>query len=81
MEIMNIHQAKTNFSQLVDLAAQGKSIVIGKAGKPVAKLVQYAPVRDDQPKPGLYAGQIEMAEDFTAESPLINELMYGVENA
>ena len=39
MQIHNIHAAKTHFSQLVDAAAGGETIIIAKAGVPVAKLV------------------------------------------
>jgi len=37
----NIHEAKTHFSKLVERAAAGEEIIIGKAGKPVARLVPY----------------------------------------
>ena len=43
MTKVNIHQAKTQFSRLVDLAAGGEEIIIAKAGKPVARLVPYQP--------------------------------------
>lgn len=39
--IVNIHEAKTRFSKLVDAAANGEEIIIAKAGKPTAKLVPY----------------------------------------
>jgi prevent-host-death family protein len=38
MNIVNVHDAKTNFSKLLDRAANGERIIIGKAGKPVARL-------------------------------------------
>ena len=41
MTKVNIHQAKTQFSRLVELAAGGEEIIIAKAGKPVARLVSY----------------------------------------
>jgi prevent-host-death family protein len=40
-ETVNLYQAKTNLSKLVDRAAAGEEIVIAKAGKPKAKLVPY----------------------------------------
>ena len=40
---VNIHEAKTQFSKLVEQAAAGEEIVISKAGKPMAKLVPYTP--------------------------------------
>jgi prevent-host-death family protein len=40
-DTVNIYEAKTNFSKLVDRAAAGEEIVIARAGKPKAKLVPY----------------------------------------
>ena len=59
----NIHEAKTHFSKLVERAAAGEEIIIGKAGKPVARLVPY---REAPPKrmPGSMKGKIRMASDF-----------------
>jgi len=41
MHQVNIHEAKTHLSRLVDMVAQGQTVVIAKAGKPVAKLEPY----------------------------------------
>jgi prevent-host-death family protein len=61
--IINIHDAKTHFSRLVERVAAGEEVVIGKAGKPVAKLVPYK--RSSEPrKPGAWRGRIRMADDF-----------------
>jgi prevent-host-death family protein len=38
MNVINVHEAKTNFSKLLDRAAHGERIIIGKAGKPIARL-------------------------------------------
>lgn len=38
MNVINVHEAKTNFSKLLERAAHGERIIIGKAGKPVARL-------------------------------------------
>lgn len=38
MNVINVHEAKTNFSKLLERAANGERIVIGKAGRPVARL-------------------------------------------
>lgn len=63
MTVVNIHEAKTHFSRLVERAMLGEEIVIGKAGKPVARLVPY---RDDgEPRvPGGWKGRVRIAEDF-----------------
>ena len=38
MNVVNVHEAKTNFSKLLDRAAHGERIIIGKAGRPIARL-------------------------------------------
>lgn len=81
MKVINIHQAKTYFSQLIDQVLEGEQVIIGKAGKPVAKLIPYTSTKKKTPTFGMYAGQIKIADDFDAESAEINELFYGKENA
>ena len=63
MEIVNIHQAKTQLSKLVERAARGEEIVIGKAGKPVARLTNYQP-KNGVRKPGIWKGKVTIAPDF-----------------
>lgn len=65
---VNIYEAKTNFSRLVELAAAGEEIVIAKAGKPVARL---SPLRDGKGprKPGCLAGRFRVSENFDAPLP------------
>ncbi len=67
MTMVNIHQAKTHFSKLVDAAMRGKETVIAKAGKPVAKVVPVS----SKPKrnPGALKGKIRIAKDFDAALP------------
>jgi prevent-host-death family protein len=63
----NIYEAKTHLSKLVDRAAAGESIIIAKAGRPVARLVPLeAPVRR---VPGRLKGRIWIAPDFDAPLP------------
>lgn len=60
---VNIHDAKTQFSRLVDKAAAGETIVIARAGHPVAKLTRV----DAPPSPqrlGFLAGQGNVPDDF-----------------
>ena len=63
MRSINIHQAKTHLSRLVEEAAKGDSFIIAKAGKPIAKVVPL-----DAPKRvrriGFMAGQFEVPDDF-----------------
>lgn len=63
---INIHQAKTQLSKLVEEAAQGEEIIIAKSGKPVAKLVPIAATKAKIRKPGGLKGQIWLADDFDA---------------
>jgi prevent-host-death family protein len=62
--LVNVHEAKTHLSRLLDRAAAGEEIVIGRAGKPVARLVPLAP---RPPRVfGSLAGQVWIADDFDA---------------
>ena len=60
---LNLYDAKTQLSSLVELAAAGEEIIIAKNGKPLAKLGPIQPVRR---KPGRLKGQIWMSKDFDA---------------
>jgi prevent-host-death family protein len=68
MHTVNIHEAKTNFSKLIDAVGQGEEIVIAKAGKPAARLVPMQPTKAER-KPGALKGKIRVAEDFDAPLP------------
>lgn len=59
-----MHEAKTNLSRLVERAASGEEIVIGRAGKPVARLVPYEPSQAEPRRPGSMKGKIWVADDF-----------------
>ena len=63
--MVNVHEAKTNLSKLLDRAAAGEEIVIGRAGKPVARLIALA---ERHPRRfGALAGQVWIADDFDQE--------------
>ena len=69
---INIHEAKTHLSRLVEQAAAGREIIIAKAGKPLARLVPLAvPVRAK--KLGLLKGQIKVPDNFN--EPLDKETL------
>lgn len=68
MKQVNMHEAKTNLSRLVDEASEGHVIVLAKAGKPVAKLVPIDEPRKPR-KPGFMKGKIRVAKDFDAPLP------------
>ena len=63
MNITNISEAKTHLSSLIEKVIAGEEIIIGKAGKPVAKLVRYER-REETRRPGALKGKIKIAEDF-----------------
>lgn len=63
MRTVNIHDAKTRFSRLVDAVADGETIVIAKAGRPVAKLVRLGAPESPR-RLGFLAGQARIPDDF-----------------
>lgn len=67
MTTVNIHQAKTNLSKLLETVLHGEEVIIAKAGKPVAKLI---PILETVPErvPGALKGKINISKDF--DSPL-----------
>jgi prevent-host-death family protein len=66
VDLLNVHYAKTHLSRLLDRVAAGEEIVLGKHGKPVAKLVPIHPVTR---RPGRLKGRIKIAADFDASLP------------
>jgi len=63
MYIANISDAKAQFSALIEKVLAGKEVIIGKAGKPVAKLVRYEGSGKPR-RPGALRGKIKIADDF-----------------
>ena len=71
VDTVNLYDAKTNLSSLVERAARGEEIVIAKAGRPLARLVPLA--RRTTPRPlGLLAGQVTIGLEF--DDPLPDEM-------
>lgn len=68
MDMVNLYDAKTQLSRLVDRAAAGEEIIIAKAGRPLARLVPMA-IRTTPRRLGLLAGQIRIAPDFDEPLP------------
>jgi prevent-host-death family protein len=65
MKTVNIHEAKTQLSRLVDEATQGEPFVIAKAGKPLVKVMPLnAPVGKQVKRLGFMAGEISVPDDF-----------------
>ena len=68
MHTINIHEAKTHLSKLLEEVSKGGEIVIAKSGKPVAKLTSISPTKPIR-KPGFLKGKIKIADDFDAPLP------------
>jgi prevent-host-death family protein len=78
MKTVNIHEAKTHLSRLVEEASKGESFVIAKAGKPVAKVTAInAPVGAQVRRLGFMAGQISVPDDFDRMGSKEIEEMFG----
>lgn len=75
MSAVNIHEAKTHLSRLIDQAMAGEEVIIARYGKPLVKLVPIA----GKPKRrlGLLAGKIRVPDDFDA--PLPDEILAAFE--
>jgi prevent-host-death family protein len=64
MTTVNVHEAKTHLSQLLARVAEGETVIIAKAGRPVARL---SPIDDDERakvRIGFMAGEITVPDDF-----------------
>jgi prevent-host-death family protein len=61
---VNIHEAKTQLSKLIQRALNGEEVVIAKGGTPVVKLTPLATEGWKRPAPGLYEGQITILPNF-----------------
>ncbi|OGS97216.1 MAG: hypothetical protein A3H31_00890 [Gallionellales bacterium RIFCSPLOWO2_02_FULL_57_47] len=68
MHTVNIHEAKTHLSKLVEEVSKGREICIAKSGKPMAKLTGLSPAKTIR-KPGFLKGKIKIADDFDAPLP------------
>ena len=74
MDAVNVHEAKTHLSRLLERVARGEEIIIARNGQPVAKLVGVS----RQPrKPGRLKGQIQIGKDFDAPLPAAMARAFG----
>lgn len=73
MEPINVYQAKTKLSELIDRAAAGEEIVIARHGRPVARLVAYKPRARKRRRLGLLAGKWNIPDDF--DDPLPDDVL------
>lgn len=73
MDTINVYQAKTKLSELIDRAAAGEEIVIARHGRPIARLIAYRPPRLKRRKLGLLAGKLRVPDDF--DEPLPDDVL------
>ena len=80
MQTVNIHEAKTQLSRLVERAALGEPFVIAKAGKPLVKVMALnAPETGQRRRLGFMAGQITVPDDFDRMGDAEIERLFGAE--
>ncbi|MDP2308537.1 MAG: type II toxin-antitoxin system Phd/YefM family antitoxin [Pseudomonadota bacterium] len=72
---VNVHDAKTQFSALLDRVLAGEEIIIAKAGTPVARLTPLLPGTGRARVPGSRVGRMRMAADF--DEPLPEDFLSG----
>jgi prevent-host-death family protein len=77
MKPVNIYEAKTRFSQLVDQAASGEDVVISRHGKPLVRITRLESTRKPGIKFGVLKGKLKIAADFDA--PLPADVLAGFE--
>ena len=73
--IVNISDAKTNLSKLVDMVYHGEKVVIAKNNLPLVDLVPHIP--EGKRTLGLLQGEFHVPDDFMDEDSEINEMFYG----
>jgi prevent-host-death family protein len=78
IQTVNIHEAKTHLSRLVERAAKGEPFVIAKAGKPMVKVMSLdTPVAGQVRRLGFMAGQIAVPDDFDQMGSAEIERLFG----
>ncbi len=69
MAVFNIHEAKTNFSKILERVLNGEEVVIAKAGKPVARILPFSADDHSARIPGIDKGKVIIQPDFDAPLP------------
>ena len=73
---VNVHEAKTHLSRLLEAVEAGEDVVIARAGKPIARLVP-AGVRTEPRTPGSWRGRVFIADDFDETSEELIAAFHG----
>jgi prevent-host-death family protein len=78
MQIVNIHEAKTHLSRLIEQAAKGEPFIIAKAGKPLVKVTAIeAPLGGGERRLGFMTGQVAVPDDFDRMGEAEIERLFG----
>lgn len=77
MEIYNIHETKTHLSQILALVDKGEDVLIGKAGRPIAKLSKYEVENEPRKFDAPWRGKVWVSEDFDKTDDDIINSFYG----
>ncbi|WP_440995004.1 type II toxin-antitoxin system Phd/YefM family antitoxin [Arhodomonas sp. SL1] len=82
MQTVNIHDAKTNLSRLLEAVQRGEPFIISKAGKPIARVSRVdAPTAERAKRLGFLAGEIEVPEDFDRMGEAEIHAIFGADDA
>jgi len=76
MKTVNVYEAKTHLSQLLDLAASGEEVIIARAGRPLAKLIGFQ-TNSKPRKPGCWKGKVKISRDFDDLPPSVSAAFRG----
>lgn len=76
VKTVNIHEAKTQLSRLIERVERGEEVIIARAGTPVARLLPFSP-KGTARQLGMDDGRLEIPDDFDA--PLPDDLLAGFE--
>lgn len=79
MQTVNIHEAKTQLSKLIEQAVNGESFIIAKAGKPLVKVTKLESEPQPKKRLGFMVGQIQVPADFDAMGKDDIAKLFGVE--
>ena len=80
MLIVDIHEAKTHLTRLIEQASNGESFIIAKAGRPLVKVMALdAPVGSQKKRLGFLAGQISVPDDFDTMGSVEMAVLFGID--
>jgi prevent-host-death family protein len=74
---INVHEAKTHFSKLLEQVEQGEEIVVARAGKPVVRMIRYQPEKTIKRKPGRLKGKIIIHPSFFEDTEITAKFING----